>query len=483
MTGPRDIAWARCVRTSTRVPWITGRELPVARGAKRLVLVSSGDPAGPGSRATTVQTDHETSPEASPPARAGLAPEQARGWLSLQSKLAWEPEKVGPLLREGRSPEQILCDVASLRAALELPFEPIGEGAERATADERLVRLGVRVVPLLDPAYPDALRALDDAPLVLSVRGDPAALSRPAIAIVGARAATRAARGFARRLAYDLARAGLTIVSGLARGIDAEAHRGALDAGGSTIAVLACGIDRIYPPEHRGLADEILRAGAIVSELPLGTLPRPLHFPLRNRIISGLSRAVVVVEARRRSGSLITVRHALAQGRDVFVVPGPVDGPFAAGTNQLLREGARAIQSARDLLDDLGIEIGPQPDSKPRSNRAAQSAEGPGGEGTLAERIAIRLGEGPRTPDELMMEAGLDAGRLASVLLELELAGRIAEERDGRLHLCRPPRDRDAVRSSLPCAPSQEDMLAQEATILGSIRDGEASARDRPEPG
>lgn len=416
-----------------------------------------------------------------------MAPESARAWLSLQSKLAWEPEKIGPLLRAGRSPEEILRELALLRTALELPFEAIGERAERVVAaDERLVRLGVRVVPLLDPAYPDTLRALDDAPLVLAVRGDPAQLSRPAIAIVGARAATRAARSFARRLAHDLARAGLTIVSGLARGIDAEAHRGALDAGGSTIGVLACGIDRIYPPEHRGLAEEILRVGAIVSELPLGALPRPLHFPLRNRIISGLSRAVVVVEARRRSGSLITVRHALAQGRDVFVVPGSVDGPFAAGTNQLLREGARAIQSARDLLDDLGIELVAVPDAKRRSKREGSAAAPPTGAGsaaTLSERIAVLLDEGPRTPDDLLLEAGLDAGRLASALLELELAGRIAEERDGRFHLCRPREDRAPGGASLLCAPSQEDMLAQEAPFLGSIRDGEGSARDRPKPG
>ena len=217
---------------------------------------------------------------------------------------------------------------------------------ERSLHRERLEHLGVRIVPLLEPGYPDALLNLDDAPLVLSVRGQVDRLGDPSVAIVGARAATRSARGIARQLAFDLSRAGITIVSGLARGIDAEAHRGALDAGGATIGVLACGIDRIYPPEHRGLAQEMMQRGAVVSELPLGALPRPLHFPLRNRIISGLSRAVVVVEARARSGSLITVRHALAQGREVFVVPGAVDGPFAAGTNQLLREGARAIRSA-----------------------------------------------------------------------------------------------------------------------------------------
>jgi DNA processing protein len=304
-------------------------------------------------------------------------------------------------------------------------------GIEVATA--RLVRLGARVVPLGRIDYPEPLRALDDAPLVLSVRGRAEILATPAIAIVGARAATLAAREIARRLAYDLARAGFTIVSGLARGIDGEAHRGALEAGGRTIGVLACGIDRIYPPEHRGLAEELMVAGAIVSELPVGSPPQALHFPLRNRIISGLSRGVIVVEARRRSGSLITVRHALAQGREVFVVPGSVDGPFAAGTNQLLREGARAIQSASDVLEDLGVEIAPSaalPGAAGASPSSSSRSSSP-----LAERLMALLAEGPRTRDALVVAAGLDAGRLATALLELQLDDRIVEERDGRIHL------------------------------------------------
>lgn len=285
---------------------------------------------------------------------------------------------------------------------------------------------------------------LDDAPLVLTVRGRSQALRAEAVAIVGARAATEHARRFAHRLAYDLAREGLTIVSGLARGIDAEAHRGALEAGGPTIGVLACGLDRIYPPEHRGLAREMMSSvGAIVSELPLGTLPRPLHFPLRNRIISGLARAVVVVEARSRSGSLITVGHALAQGREVFAVPGPVDGPFAEGTNQLLRDGARPIRSARDLLEDLGRRLREDP-AVPTGTRSASEAEQvperpTGVGGPVAQRVLALLSDAPRTLDALVRASGLDPGRLATVVLELELAGWIASERDGRLHRCAPP--------------------------------------------
>ncbi len=314
-----------------------------------------------------------------------------------------------------------------------------GTGAERRAA--RLAADGVRVVPFPHADYPESLRVLEDAPLVLTVRGRADGLGAPAIAIVGARAATHAAREIARRLANDLALAGFTIVSGLARGIDGAAHRGALDAGGRTIGVLACGIDRVYPPEHRCLADEMTEAGAIVSELPPGALPRPLHFPLRNRIISGLALGVVVVEARERSGSLITVRHALAQGREVFVVPGAVDGPHATGTNQLLREGARAVRSASDVLDDLGVVPARRSESTldrtapraPTSQGAAAEAGRAGGEAHIRRQLA----EGPRTRDALLRDSGLSPGRLATGLIELELAGQVVEERDGRIHLVR----------------------------------------------
>lgn len=399
----------------------------------------------------------------------------------------------GPLLRAGRSAESIIAECAALRAsATGLEHVARATPFERSRRRERLEHLGVRIVPLLEPGYPEALLNLDDAPLVLSVRGQVDRLGDLSVAIVGARAATRSARGIARQLAFDLSRAGITIVSGLARGIDAEAHRGALDAGGATIGVLACGIDRIYPPEHRGLAQEMMQRGAVVSELPLGALPRPLHFPLRNRIISGLSRAVVVVEARARSGSLITVRHALAQGREVFVVPGAVDGPFAAGTNQLLREGARAIRSARDLLEDLGLGIDTDSSVSRRSVRAqglAGSASRSGATGAIAEQLLALLSEGPRTADELIVESGLEPGSLAMALLELELAGRVAEDRDGRLHVAfhgSPASEhRDPGAPPLPCAPSGTTMpppavsagLAIDAT--GEETRGETRVRRR----
>lgn len=367
---------------------------------------------------------------ASPVREAGLAPEEAQAWLELQALHAFEPERIAPLVRAGASAASVLrsADPAPLFASR--PDEVSRRDAASSKRSARLAELGVRIVPLSHRDYPEPLRALEDAPLVLSVRGRAELLASPAIAIVGARAATRSAREIARRLGHDLALAGFTIVSGLARGIDGEAHRGALEAGGRTIGVLACGIDRIYPPEHRRLAEEMLISGAIVSELPLGALPRPVHFPLRNRIISGLSLGVIVVEARRRSGSLITVRHALAQGREVFAVPGSVDGPFAEGTNQLLREGARAVQSARDVLEDLGVEAGAgraRPADRPGRSRAAAD--------TIAARVMGLLADGPRSRDALLRESGVDSAPLATVLLELELAGRIVEERDGRIHL------------------------------------------------
>ena len=198
--------------------------------------------------------------------------------------------------------------------------------------------------------------------------------------------------------------------------------------------MLACGIDEVYPPEHRDLADQMTRSGAVVSELPPGTPPRRIHFPLRNRIISGLSLGVVVVEARRRSGSLITVRHALAQGRDVFVMPGAVSGPFAEGTNQLLRDGARLIRGAEDLLEDLGRSTqSPAGGGAPRARRVASEGSLLGD--PLVRRVRAALQPGPLSREALLIESGLGAADLGRILFELQLSGMIEEERDGRIYL------------------------------------------------
>ena len=368
----------------------------------------------------------------------GLRPGAAERWLAIHDEVAWHPERASAALRDGLAPDAVLARLRaggpSRSGSRTIRTDRIdGSGIARIVA--RHEALGIRVLLVGRPDYPPRLDPLADAPPILLVRGDPGLLEKPAIALVGARAATQLGARTARRLARALAESGFVIVSGLARGIDGEAHRGALEGGGRTIAVLACGPDRIYPPEHRRVAEEILERGALVSEMPVGTPPRATHFPLRNRLISGLSLAVIVAEARRRSGSLITVRHALNQGREVFVVPGSVEGPFAEGSNQLLREGARAVRDAGDVIEDLGgiVEAPAAPvESESLPSRADQAAEPT--VGASASRVLDVLEPGPLDRDELQGQSGLGAGTLARVLLELELSGRIVEERDGRIH-------------------------------------------------
>lgn len=352
----------------------------------------------------------------------GLSPRdpEAADWLALQREFAWSPEMLAMRLAAGALPEE---------------FAHGRKLSEREI--RRLVQLGVRIVPLGNAAFPERLAAIPDPPPVLLVRGQPACLLSTGVAIVGARAATEAARRATRRLARELGASGVTVISGLARGIDAEAHRGALEAGASTIAVLACGPDQIYPPEHRRLAEEIMERGAVVTEMPVGTSPRRAHFPLRNRLISGLSLGVIVAEARQRSGSLITVRHALNQGREVFVLPGPVEGPFAAGSNALLRDGARSVVCARDVLEDLGIEPRrtlplARPEPTPQEASASRSALK---SNAATAQILATLETSPITRQALAAGLALGPGELARALLELELAGRIIEDRDGRLQL------------------------------------------------
>lgn len=290
--------------------------------------------------------------------------------------------------------------------------------AGRAIARRRAAGL----IPLAwtDPGYPASLLTTTDPPAVLWVRGEIGALHRPAVALVGARAATPAALETAAELAHDLAEAGLVIVSGLARGVDAEAHRGAL-ATGLTVAVLGCGADRVYPPEHDGLAGRVASSGgALVSELPPGAAPHAHHFPLRNRLISGLSRAVVVVEASERSGSLITARLALEQGREVMAVPGSVAGGRNRGAHALLRDGAVLVDGADDVLEALGLRRAAMPE-------AGAPDEAP--DDPVLERLPA--GE-PVDLERLMADTGLAAPPLLQRLLELELAGRVVRAPAGR---------------------------------------------------
>jgi len=341
-----------------------------------------------------------------------------REWLAVQWHLALDPVAGAASLRVTGCPRKTLADQKG-RAT---PFDP-------DHAIRRLRAVGARVVPLLSPVYPDRLARLRDPALVMSVRGDLGCLDASMVAIVGSRAATTYGLGVARRLAGELASAGVVIVSGLALGIDAAAHQGALEAGGRTVAVLACGPDRVYPARHRGLAERIARQGAVLSELSPGTSPLPPFFPLRNRLISGLAAAVIVVEARERSGSLTTAGHAANQGIDVFAVPGPITAPTSRGTNRLLRDGAIVVLEAADVLSELSI---PQ---KAWPARARPEAPRPGvGTAPGAAAILSVLEHQPATRDELGRRLGRGPEQLALDLLELELAGRVALDRDGRWH-------------------------------------------------
>jgi len=350
-------------------------------------------------------------------------------WLAVQRRLALHPAEAVARLRVDPDPDRLLESSRGPGCGATAPAEAL----------RALVACGARLVPYPSPAYPGALRRLGDAAPVLAVRGDPAVLSEPCVALVGARAATAYGREMARRLAGDLARAGVVVVSGLARGIDATAHGAALDAGGRTVAFQACGPDRVYPAEHRRLADRIARDGAVVSELPPGTPPRKAHFPLRNRLISGLSRAVVVVEARARSGSLVTARHALDQGLEVLAVPGPVTAPTSEGTNALLRDGAAPALSAADVLAAAGLGVLAEV-SVPGG--AEPTPDLPDPASGAAARIVAALLEAACTRDELGRRLSLAPPALAAALLPLELDGRVVEDRDGRLRALRVGRGR-----------------------------------------
>ncbi len=273
----------------------------------------------------------------------------------------------------------------------------------------------IRAVRRRDAAYPRLLGHIPDPPTRLWVRGDAPldVLDRPAVAIVGARACSGYGRSVARLLAAEAASGGAVVVSGMARGVDGEAHRGALAAGGTTVAVLGCGIDRDYPAAHAELAAAIVAAGGlVVSEYEPGVEPAPWRFPARNRIIAGLARATVGVEARERSGALITADFALEDGREVLAVPGEITSALSAGSNALLRMGATPATGPADVLEALGLDA-------PRA--AAATPDDP-----VAAAVLTAVGAGAGTPDELSRATGIGAGEIAAALALLELAGAVS---------------------------------------------------------
>jgi DNA processing protein len=281
---------------------------------------------------------------------------------------------------------------------------------------ESISRAGIEFATVLDDSYPRILREIPGPPPVLYFRGTLPAQDEPTVAVVGTRRATSYGREATARIVTELATAGVTIISGLAKGIDGFAHRAALEAGGRTIAVLASGVDIIYPPEHRQLSDRILEMGALVSDYPPGTKPDAPNFPARNRIISGLSLATVVVEAPSRSGALITVGFAADQGRDVYAVPGSILSRSSEGSNRLLREGATPLTSAGELLDDLKL-----------SPVVAEEPEQVAFPMTDEERSIYALVTAePQHIDELAYSAGLTSSAASALMMMLELKGLVA---------------------------------------------------------
>lgn len=363
-----------------------------------------------------------------------------KGPLSDEERLNWlilsRSENVGPatfksLIKRFHTAGAALRALPDLTRKGGLSRSPriwSREAAERAM--EQADKIGARFLCSMEPAYPALLRQADGAPPVLCIKGDAALLARSGIAIVGARNASALARKFTRQIVREIGAEGHVIVSGLARGIDTAAHEAALDSG--TIAVIAGGIDVIYPPENAPLHAAIGERGLIVSEQVPGTEPKADFFPRRNRIISGLSRALVVVEAALRSGSLITARFAAEQGRDVFAVPGSPLDPRCEGTNRLIRDGATLLMSARDVLEALGSE-GPrqmsffEPDPPPLPLREPDAAD--------MQHLLQLLSPNPIDIDDLARESGLDAATLSALLLELSLAGRITRHADGSVSL------------------------------------------------
>jgi len=304
---------------------------------------------------------------------------------------------------------------------LELASSRLDEARE---VRDRAEQAGIRAIAWNDPSFPSLLVAISDCPPVIWYRGELPSFDSPMIAIVGSRAASSVAVDTAARLATDLAARGVTVVSGLARGVDSAAHRGAL-TNGRTIAVLGSGVDCIYPPEHKSLAAQIAEAGLVVSEYPPGTPPLPHHFPLRNRLISGLSLGVVVIEASEKSGSLITAACALDQGREVMAVPGNVLSGRNRGGHALLRDGAKIVETADDIVEGLGWD--PRVDR--RLNLEASSCPAPSSADPVLR--AMVLGE-PYDLDALASRSGLDVRRLLPRLIELELAGLVRRHGGGR---------------------------------------------------
>lgn len=338
------------------------------------------------------------------------------GRITCQKLLAHfgDPQKVF------RASKQELLEIAGIgkKIAEEITSFPLEEALAREV--KKIERYNIHILTLPDPAYPPLLKAIYDPPPVLYYQGSLLEQDQAAVALVGSRNPTTYGKLVAERLAADLAARRITVVSGLARGIDACAHRGVLKAGGRTIAVAGCGLDLVYPAEHRKLKEQIIQQGAWLSEFPLGTQPERMNFPLRNRIISGLSWGTVVIEAGARSGSLITAEWALEQGREVFAVPGNITSPASRGTHKLLKAGAKLVEGVEDILEDLAPQALPfaEPASQPSSSASLSSRE---------EQILTLITHEEQHIDAIIEQARLPTQVVSGILMQLELRGIIRQ--------------------------------------------------------
>jgi DNA processing protein len=335
----------------------------------------------------------------------------------------------GAILRQSYEALAHAADPASARAALTAPassFEAMLDAVQAWRA-----RPGHWVVTLDDPAYPPALLTMPDPPPLLYIKGQLARLHARSVAVVGSRSASPQGTDDATRFARALSHAGLVVVSGLALGIDAAAHRGALAGPGGTVAVVGTGADVVYPAVHHALAQQIAAAGAILSEWPLGTPARPAHFPQRNRLIAGLVSGVLIVEAAMRSGSLITARLANEMGRDVFALPGSIHAPLSRGCHRMIKQGAKLVETPDDILDELGIAVAA---TAPTAPRAGDTAPGPRQVNLPPDalRLLDALGHAPATLEILAARTEMGNTLLQSTLLELELSGHLTALPGGR---------------------------------------------------
>lgn len=365
--------------------------------------------------------------------------EETISWIKL-TRSSISPERLLSLLIRLRTPQAIFeadeDELLSIEGVSDVHLGKLrrAKSDEAAIADaQKLLSMGGKIISYFDELYPPLLRQLSDAPIALYVFGELPSSDKFHVAVVGTRRPSDYGRQVAYRLAYEFASLGAVVVSGMAIGIDGAAHQGAIDAGGKTIAVLGCGIDVVYPRSHAKLREQIISNGAIISEFPLGTMPQAWHFPVRNRIISGMTLATVVVEAPEGSGALLTADWALEQGREVFVVPGPITNPNFRGNHQLIKEGAQVIESARDVFEVLSIPIegtAQKVEGKQVEVAEAQLSSLPG-LSPVELKILEVLSKGDKHIDQIVRESRIPFEEVSTALLQLEVKRLATRQRGG----------------------------------------------------